>query len=69
MNKLVMDPVCGMEVDPKSSKNVREYKGAIYYFCSGRCLNDFNENPERYMSIGGRRHSPGGTAANVEAVV
>lgn len=34
---LVKDPVCGMDVDPATSRHSSERDGQTYYFCSGRC--------------------------------
>jgi len=31
---MVKDPVCSMDVDPKTAANISEYKGQMYYFCS-----------------------------------
>jgi YHS domain-containing protein len=44
-----IDPVCGMEVDPKNAAGSHEYKGTTYYFCSTGCLEDFKEDPESYL--------------------
>lgn len=44
-----IDPVCGMEVDPKSAAGSFEYGGVTYYFCSQGCLEDFREEPESYL--------------------
>lgn len=44
-----IDPVCGMEVDPRSAAGSYEYRGTIYYFCSQGCLEDFREDPESYL--------------------
>jgi YHS domain-containing protein len=41
------DPVCGMEVDEKSSAKT-EYDGHTYYFCSSECKREFQEDPESY---------------------
>ena len=49
------DPVCGMEVDPKSAPGQSEYKGKMYYFCSLGCKLDFDRNPEEYVSAGDTR--------------
>lgn len=43
------DPVCYMEVDPKSATEKSEYKGKTYYFCSPRCKQQFDEDAERYV--------------------
>jgi len=48
---LLIDPVCGMEVDNKS-KFKTLYKGKVYYFCSENCLNLFKKDPEKYLREG-----------------
>ena len=45
-----IDPVCGMEVDPKAAEAAWEYEGVTYYFCSMGCLIDFREDPGPYLS-------------------
>ena len=47
---LVIDVVCGMEIDEKNSKWKSEFKGKTYYFCGPMCKIEFDENPEKYMS-------------------
>lgn len=44
-----IDPVCGMEVAPKSAAGSFEYEGVTYYFCSQGCLDDFREDPASYL--------------------
>ncbi|GAB4577447.1 MAG: YHS domain-containing protein [Anaerolineales bacterium] len=53
-----IDPVCGMEVDPKSAAATYEYKGKTYYFCSPGCKAAFQKDPEKYVgqSQGGPAH-------------
>ncbi len=46
---MVLDPVCMMEVDEKSAKNISEYKGKKYYFCASLCKKKFEEEPEKYV--------------------
>jgi P-type Cu+ transporter len=48
-NLMEIDPVCGMEVDPKSAAGSYEYGGKTYYFCSTGCLEDFKEDPGSYI--------------------
>jgi YHS domain-containing protein len=43
------DPVCGMDVDPKTSAGKSEYQGKTYYFCSLGCKQDFDKAPQRYV--------------------
>jgi Cu+-exporting ATPase len=45
-----IDPVCGMEVDPKTAAGSSEYQGKTYYFCSQGCLEDFKEDPESFLA-------------------
>jgi Cu+-exporting ATPase len=46
----VRDPVCGMEVETHSAAHKLQLGGAIYYFCSSRCLEKFKSDPDRYLS-------------------
>ena len=42
------DPVCGMQVDPKSAAAQAQHKGKTYYFCSAGCKAKFEKNPGQY---------------------
>ena len=44
------DPVCGMYVDPAKARGSAGYKGKTYYFCSPRCLERFQAEPEKYLA-------------------
>ena len=44
------DPVCGMAVDPATARHRSEQAGHIYYFCSGRCRERFETEPDRYLT-------------------
>ena len=44
------DPVCGMDVDPKTAAGKSEYQGITYYFCSPGCKREFEANPQRYTA-------------------
>jgi membrane fusion protein, copper/silver efflux system len=49
--KTAIDPVCGMNMDPKASGTVKtEYKGETYYFCCENCKKRFEAEPEKYIS-------------------
>ncbi len=48
--ELVKDPVCGMDVDPHTSKHRADYKGHTYHFCSNGCRERFVSNPQKYLS-------------------
>lgn len=45
----VVDPVCGMTVDPATAAGSFEYKGDTYYFCSQHCLEKFRRTPEDFL--------------------
>jgi len=45
----VVDPVCGMTIDRADSVGEHEYRGTTYYFCNPHCLEQFREDPERYL--------------------
>jgi YHS domain-containing protein len=47
--KKVKDPVCGMEVDPKSAAAKATYKDKTYYFCSVAEKEQFEKAPEKYV--------------------
>ncbi|PDT77714.1 heavy metal translocating P-type ATPase [Bradyrhizobium sp. C9] len=44
-----IDPVCGMKVNPATAKHRFSYKGEEYLFCSGRCRERFEAEPEKYL--------------------
>lgn len=50
---MVIDPVCGMEIDPKTAAGYSEYQGQTYYFCSLGCKRDFDKDPENYIHAQG----------------
>lgn len=42
------DPVCGMKVNPNEAEFQEERNNQTYYFCSEKCHDKFQENPEKY---------------------
>ena len=47
---MVIDPVCGMEVDPNTAAATSLYDGKTYYFCSEECKRDFDANPDQFTA-------------------
>ncbi len=45
---MVRDPVCGMDIDPKSAFATREHMNETFHFCSQRCVDTFDANPNQY---------------------
>ena len=59
VNEVAIDPVCKMEVDPKTAAATSEYKGQTYYFCAPGCKVSFDKDPEKYLKgadAGGHHH-------------
>jgi Cu+-exporting ATPase len=46
----VIDPVCGMSVNPERAAASYEYAGRMYFFCMKRCQEKFKSDPERYLA-------------------
>ena len=46
----VVDPVCGMMVDPLSAAGKFDHAGTTYYFCNSRCEERFRRDPDGYLS-------------------
>jgi Cu+-exporting ATPase len=44
----VTDPVCGMTVDPATSKHLYEHHGETFHFCSNGCRTKFAADPAKY---------------------
>jgi len=44
----VLDPVCGMGVDPRRATYRSDYRGHTYHFCSALCKEKFEGNPARF---------------------
>lgn len=55
------DPVCGMVLTEDTGHRLL-HEGALYLFCSDRCLHEFQKDPQRYRHP--RGNPPGGHAGN-----
>jgi Cu+-exporting ATPase len=45
----VLDPVCGMTVDPHTAQHRHSHQGHTYYFCSAGCRTKFAAGPLKYL--------------------
>jgi YHS domain-containing protein len=43
------DPVCGMAVEPGQGYT-KNHEGRLLHFCSRKCLDKFEAEPQRYLS-------------------
>jgi len=59
------DPVCGMLVEPDNPQRFT-YKGKDYFFCSPRCLELFQNQPERYLDPSADKPEKAPTYAETE---
>jgi P-type Cu+ transporter len=64
----VKDPVCGMRVNPLTSKHHADHEGHTYHFCRDACRTKFVGEPAKYLRPAGDtvatpKHKPAGKAA------
>src|SRR5512143_1654523 len=52
----MIDPICGMDVEPDTAAGECEYKGQTFYFCSVPCVEKFKGNPEQFLQPTAREH-------------
>src|SRR6201995_5241833 len=45
----VRDPVCGMAVNPETSKHHFDYRGETFHFCCAGCRTKFAADPAKYL--------------------
>ena len=46
---MARDPVCGMEVDPKTAAAQSKYRDQTIYFCAVNCKVKFDQDPAKYL--------------------
>lgn len=51
----IVDPVCGMTIEEKDVFGTSSYKGTTYFFCSDKCKEDFDKNPESIFTMKAER--------------
>jgi Cu+-exporting ATPase len=45
----VRDPVCGMSVDPATSRHRFDFSGETWHFCCAGCRTKFAADPQKYL--------------------
>ncbi len=63
----VLDPVCGMTIDPDDAAGHADHNGQTYYFCSVGCLERFRNNPAAFLKPGEAKGQRGVTAGPDDA--
>ena len=51
----IIDPVCGMTIEKNNTVVTSSYKGTTYSFCSDKCKEDFDKNPESILTMKAER--------------
>src|SRR5262245_25016595 len=54
---VMIDPICGMEVEPSKAAGNQVYGGQTYFFCSHHCLAKFKEEPEKFLNSPANGHA------------
>jgi Cu+-exporting ATPase len=54
----VLDPVCGMTVDPQTTAHRQSLAGNTYYFCSAKCQAKFAADPQKYLGSAASKPPP-----------
>ena len=57
------DPVCGMKVNPATSKHRFDHGGTTYHFCSAGCRTKFAADPESFLKPEAAAPKPGPAGA------
>jgi P-type Cu+ transporter len=65
----VIDPVCGMTVDPATAAGSFEHEGTTYFFCSKSCLTKFRSSPESFVGGGAKPEAAGRVEETAESNV
>ena len=60
----MIDPICGMTVEPGNAAGKHVYNGQNYFFCSHHCLAKFKEDPEKFLKSPARGHAHEHAAAH-----
>src|SRR6266851_1481193 len=58
----ILDPVCGMRVDPETAPASFDHGGKTYYFCNPSCAEKFAANPGHFLQTVPSVHHMGSSA-------
>ena len=57
--RMERDPVCGTDVAARTAEHVIVHEGRAFYFCSARCRETFEADPQKYVDPDERASMPG----------
>jgi P-type Cu+ transporter len=46
---MVIDPVCGKELEQHEAQALGQRHDRVYYFCSNECKDRFDQHPAKYL--------------------
>ena len=55
---MTTDPVCGMQVDEKTTQWKADYNGRTFYFCSTQCRDKFKAAIDHFEKALAERDAP-----------
>jgi Cu+-exporting ATPase len=58
-----VDPVCGMTVEEPDAVGTCQHDGVTYYFCNSSCLEQFKEDPKKFLQPDTAERPPAPSAA------
>jgi Uncharacterized conserved protein len=53
---MILDPICGMHMDPEKAPAMSTYKEHTYYFCCDEHKQQFEQNPEQWIDKAGEEY-------------
>src|SRR4029077_8331572 len=56
----MIDPICGMDVEPSTAAASHVHNRQTYFFCSHHCLTKFKQDPEKFLKSTGAGHAAHG---------
>jgi P-type Cu+ transporter len=68
-HEALIDPVCGMTVEPAEAAGSWVHEGKTYYFCNPSCLERFKADPRRYLTADDLSPAPAQHAGDAGAGV
>ncbi|OOG56733.1 heavy metal translocating P-type ATPase [Rhodanobacter sp. C03] len=66
---MTTDPVCGMQVDPTTSKHQSTHDGQVFHFCCAGCKTKFEAAPVTYLGASGSEVASTGCCAAKSAAI
>jgi YHS domain-containing protein len=53
---MILDPICGMHMDPEKAPAMATYNEHTFYFCCDEHKEQFEQNPEQWIDKAGEEY-------------